>query len=206
MFALLIAPLLAGSLLAQRAGMTFQGNAAALPARPSLIHHRSFSNGFFPRRGLPNEVFSSRFHRRHDGFGAVLFPYFLSDYQPLWYEQPDVEAVQTAPPVFIEQREEGQVQTRERPPAKAQVIEIPVVANSTTAKPLMPTIFILTSGERLETRRFLLTATSLSVSVDRHQRTIPLGMIDLDATIAVNRERGMSLQIPADRNEILLSF
>jgi hypothetical protein len=89
---------------------------------------------------------------------------------------------------------------------KAQVIEIPVVANSTAVKMLPPTIFILANGERLETRRFLLTASNLSFSIDRRQRTIPLDRLDLDATIAANQERGIDLRIPTDRNEISLSF
>jgi hypothetical protein len=64
----------------------------------------------------------------------------------------------------------------------------------------------LANGERLEARRFLLTASNLSVSVDRHERTIPLDMLDLEATIAANRERGIELRVPADRTEIFLSF
>jgi hypothetical protein len=89
---------------------------------------------------------------------------------------------------------------------KAQVIEIPVAANASAAKMLPPTVFILANGERLEARRFLLTASNLSFSIDRQQRTIPLNRLDLDATIAANHERGIDLRIPADRNEISLSF
>ncbi len=35
---------------------------------------------------------------------------------------------------------------------------------------------------------------------------IGLDRLDLDATIAANHERGIDLRIPADRNEISLSF
>ena len=108
--------------------------------------------------------------------------------------------------MIIQQPDEGQSWTPETTPAKAQVIEVPGGADSTTAKTLPPTIFILTNGERLETRRFVLTASSLSVSVDRRQRTIPLDMVDINATITANRERVIDLRIPADRNEISLSF
>jgi hypothetical protein len=31
-------------------------------------------------------------------------------------------------------------------------------------------------------------------------------MLDIDATVTANRERGIDLRIPADRNEISLSF
>ena len=71
---------------------------------------------------------------------------------------------------------------------------------------LPPTIFILANGERLETRRYVLTVSRLSVNIERRQRTLPLDMLDIDATIAANRERGIDLQIPIDRTEISLSF
>jgi hypothetical protein len=74
------------------------------------------------------------------------------------------------------------------------------------AEPLPPAMFVLKSGERLEARRFLLTATSLSMNINRQQRVIPLDALDLDATIAANRQRGVTLQSPADHNEICLSF
>jgi hypothetical protein len=89
---------------------------------------------------------------------------------------------------------------------KAQVIEIPAANPSAPAKTGPPAVFLLTNGERVESSRFLITATHLSVSIDRHQRTIPLDLLDLDATIATNRERGIDLRIPSDRNEISLSF
>jgi hypothetical protein len=52
----------------------------------------------------------------------------------------------------------------------------------------------------------MLTADSLHVEIGRQQRTILIGEVDLDATIAANRERGIDLQIPTDRNHILLGF
>jgi len=58
----------------------------------------------------------------------------------------------------------------------------------------------------METRRFVLTASLLSVSIDRQQRTIPFDLLDINATITANHDRGVDLRIPADRNEISLSF
>jgi hypothetical protein len=69
-----------------------------------------------------------------------------------------------------------------------------------------PAVFILTSGERLESERFLLTSSSLSVSINRQQRVIPTDAVDFVATVAANRERGINLHIPADLNEISLGF
>ncbi|PYX52458.1 MAG: hypothetical protein DMG79_00670 [Acidobacteria bacterium] len=91
------------------------------------------------------------------------------------------------------------------PIPKGQLIEVAPAANS-VPRLLPPTIFILANGERLESRRFVLTASTLSISIDRQHRNLPLGLVDIDATIAANRERGIDLRIPDDRNEISLGF
>ena len=58
----------------------------------------------------------------------------------------------------------------------------------------------------MEARRFVLTASNLSVIIERQQRTVPFDMLDINATINANHERGIDLRIPYDRNEILLNF
>ena len=95
---------------------------------------------------------------------------------------------------------------QERPTADAQVIEIPGAANQKEGTPPPPAIFVLINGERVETQRFVITFNSLSVNIDRRERVIPLEAVDLGATTAANRERGINLRIPADRNEVSLSF
>ena len=182
---LLVASVLNGSLQAQRAGAAFHGNAARQRVRSGSVGQRGFPNRFFP---------SGSHHR--GSFGSYFVPYG----EPFGYEQPDAEAVTNGPvpPVVIPR-------TLEPPVPKAQVIEIPGVANP-NAKGLPPTIFILANGERLETRRFVITASLLSVSIDRQQRTVPRDLLDINATITANHERGIDLRIPADRNEISLSF
>ena len=188
LFALLVVSILDGFLQAQRATATFHGSSAVrLPVRSDFGRQRGFRNRFSP----------SRSHLHHDGFGSVFVPYLFPYEEPFGYEQPDAEAVTT--PVLIPP-------TPEPPIPKAQVIEIPGAANSTAAKMLPPTIFILASGERLETRRYVLTASNLSVSIDRQQRTVPSDLLDMNATITAKHERGIDLRIPADRSEISLSF
>jgi hypothetical protein len=91
-------------------------------------------------------------------------------------------------------------------PVPAQVIEIPDTKKSTQTNPLPATVFVLTDGEKLETGRYLLTANSLSLTIHRDERTIPLRMLDVDATVAANRNRGIDLRIPSDQNEISLRF
>jgi len=202
-FTLLVA-LLSGSLQGQRGGARFQGNAAGLPVRSGFVGQRGFPNRFSARRG----IFPSRFHLRDDRFGPIFVPYFFPYDDSFGYEEPYAEAVphEPVPSVVILQPDEWKSRTPEPPIPKAQVIEIPSVADSTAARVLLPTVFILANGERLETRRYVLTASNLSVSIDRQPRTIPLDMLDINATITANHERGIDLQIPADRNEISLSF
>jgi hypothetical protein len=91
-------------------------------------------------------------------------------------------------------------------PSPAQLIEIPNTSKTAHRQPLPATIFVLMTGERLETQRYLLTASSLSATVQHTQRTIPREMLDLEATLAANRERGLDLRIPENRNEVSVRF
>jgi len=87
------------------------------------------------------------------------------------------------------------------------LIEVPQTKEvGAPSKPEPPTLFVFANGERIETRRYMLTADSLHVEIGRQQRTILIGEVDLDATIAANRQRGIDLQIPTDRNHISLGF
>jgi len=194
---LLVAFLLTASLEAQRAGGMVPGHAAG---------QRGSQPGLSPPRGLGNGFFPGYWHHHHGGYGAALFPYFLPDDPAFWYGQPEPDEVTAAPvmPVVVERGVWGQWRERELPPIKPKLIEIPAsTANATSAK---PAIFILTDGEQVESRRFLLTANHLSVSIDRHERIIPIERLNLDATVAANRARGVDLRIPSDPNEISLSF
>jgi hypothetical protein len=46
----------------------------------------------------------------------------------------------------------------------------------------------------------------VQLTVDRQPRTIPLAMLDVNATLAAERARGIDLRIPAGRSEISLGF
>ncbi len=124
---------------------------------------------------------------------------------PLWDDEP-VEPEAPPAPVFVVTRANTQPAAPIRQAASAKIIEVPGAANSAAFRPLPPATFILTNGERLEARRYLLTYDHLRFTVDRQQRSIPLAMVDVDATIAANRKRGINLRIPADRSEISVGF
>lgn len=179
------------SLRAQRSSVSAGSSARSAISMPSHVH------GFPGRGGFAHG------HHRH-GYGSTIYPY----YWPYDYEE---EADYDRPSTVVKVQRETAPAVSSPPalepaPPKAQVIEIPAAANLTGDKPLPLTIFILSNGERLETRRFLLTAANLSVNVERRQRTIPLDQLNLDATIAANHSRGIELQVPSDRNEISIRF
>jgi hypothetical protein len=186
---LLAACLLTGCLQAQHASA--HGSAGRPSARSGVGSQRGGTNRSTQRYTLvPNRT------PRRTGAGSYFLPYgesFDND-----NGQPDAEAANAPLPVVIPR-------PAEPPLPRAQVIEIPGVAGS-PAKELPPTVFVLASGERLEARRFVLTASNLSVSIGHQQRTVPLAQLDLDATLAANHGRGIDLRIPDDGNQISLSF
>lgn len=98
---------------------------------------------------------------------------------------------------------------RERAPAapvqSPKVIEIPL-PNDAVVRPQPPALFVLTNGEKLESRRYVLSADSLQIDVNRKQRTIPISQLNVDATIAANQQRGLDMSIPQDRSSLFVGF
>jgi hypothetical protein len=189
--ALLVASLLTVGVEAQRAGGGFHGNG-----------FRGFSPGFYGQACRGHRGFSHRFgpNSGYGWGGAFLFPDFLPDAETYVEPQSEPPANERAPqPVYYQPEPE-------KPSADPQTIELPPAAAQSPSQLPPATMFILTTGERLEARRFVLTTGGLSVTVNRMERRIPLASLDLEATLAANRERGVNLQIPADHNEISLSF
>ncbi len=153
--------------------------------RAALTSHgnaagRPAHSGFVEQRNSANRFFPRQGSLSRHFHRRDSFGSILVPYdEPFGYEQPDVETVTSG-------------------------LVAPVVPQPIPEPPIPRAI--LANGERLETRRFVLTASLLSVSIDRHQRTVPLDLLDISATITSNHERGIELRIPDDRNEITLSF
>lgn len=101
---------------------------------------------------------------------------------------------------------EGQPRESERTAPKPLLIEIPSVGSLPEVEVLPPTVFVLKDGQRLEARRFVLLASNLSLTIDRHQRTVPIETLDTSETTIANHDRGIDLRIPADPNETSVSF
>jgi len=91
-------------------------------------------------------------------------------------------------------------------PITAKLIEIPAGPSTPLAKPRQPTVFVLKAGERIEIRRYTILGGLLRLTVDGKQRSIPLTDLDLKASTAANRERGINLRIPTNPNEVVMGF
>ncbi len=163
-------------------------------------------------RGGAGSAGHSGFHQRHSGShnfrnNGYIYPFW--DDEPFWYDEstwydrsPQEELI--VPPPAMMPPGAFRSARQQLPPADPKVIELPGSTNSGVSA--APALFILANGERIETRRYLLTHDSLYLTVARQQRTVPLSLLDINATIAADHERGIDLRIPADRGEISLSF
>jgi hypothetical protein len=162
-------------------------------------------------RGFSNRPFPGR---RGWGLTGGYGSFWGAGYYPDWgwdwgwdlgpdYAEPPEQP--PSPPVVVVQSRDD-VRQPASPPQSPKLIELPGAKGDETAQNLGPTVFILASGERLESSRYVLTPDSLRVEIDRRQRTIPLADLNLDATLAANRERGIDLKVPTDRSQIFLGF
>jgi hypothetical protein len=73
-------------------------------------------------------------------------------------------------------------------------------------RPVPAAVFILANGEKIESRNYFLTVDSVRVDDSDMPRTIPMSNVNVDATLAANRQRGLNLKIPDNKAQIMLSF
>src|SRR6516162_10333123 len=87
-----------------------------------------------------------------------------------------------------------------------KLVELAPSKEAPSTRPQPPALFLLKHGERLESRYYLLTTQSLQIDVGSERRTIPVSVLDLDATVAANHQRGIEVTVPRDRATVLLGF
>jgi hypothetical protein len=148
--------------------------------------------------------------RRQNG----IYPYYGYGY-PYWgvdsyWDMPDYSE-QAPPPSspqtpYVIVMQSPQAQAPSAPPQSPKLVEIPQEKDAQDNTAPVSAVFILSNGDRLESLRYFLTVNSLSVQQGRMERTIPLSAVNVDATIAANRARGIDLNIPRDRTQISLGF
>jgi len=200
---------------ARPAASSAGSRAASSPASPGSNSSRSFSStrsGAFGRSGAASR-FGSRGRRYYYGglYGGLPYDNFWEGepYDTVLPPAEEAGGVASGPsgPATTPVREApNSIASPRRSPAQPKVIDVPG-AEEPSAQELPPTVFIFANGNQMEARRFTLTSNGLTIDVDSHEtRHFPLTALNLQATLAANTERGISLKIPEDRNHIAIGF
>jgi len=209
----LIVAMLAAGCHGKRASGGMHGG--AMPGggqSPSFGGHPGFANT--PFRG--NFGFSH--FRNFGGYGADWIPW--ADPWNCWYWSLDAhgnwcgDSPQTsesyassaqnsfATPVIIEKSAPA---APVLPPEPPKMIEVPT-GKETPSQPGPPTLFVLANGDRLEARRYMLTADFVDIEVGGQRRKLPMSQLNIQQTIAANHERRIEIKIPHDTSEVFLGF
>ena len=81
-----------------------------------------------------------------------------------------------------------------------------VPAQPSGPRPNPAAVFILSNGQKIESRNYFLTVDSVRIDDSDMPRTIPMSNVNVDATLAANRQRGLNLKIPDNKAQIMVSF
>jgi hypothetical protein len=92
------------------------------------------------------------------------------------------------------------------PAPSPKVTELPAGKNAPAGKAAPAAIFVLKSGQRIEAQHYLLSAHQVQLTSDRQRRVIPLSELNIQETVAANRQRGLDLQIPSDSGIVSVGF
>ena len=173
----------------------------------SSARGQGFNSGSNSGAGCRNGSCGNRRRNWQNGY----YPYYGYPYWGVdsYWDMPDTEqapppTTQQAPYMIVMQSPQPQVPAA--PPQSPKLVEIPQERDAQSNMAPVSAIFILSNGDRLESLRYFLTVNSLSIQQGQQERTFPLSALNVDATIAANRERGIDLNIPRDRTQISLGF
>jgi peroxiredoxin len=87
-----------------------------------------------------------------------------------------------------------------------QLINVAPVHSAVLAKPIPKTVFVFTDGEQLEADHYILYSKFLHVTAEGQDRSIPFSALNIQKTVAVNRERGINVKFPTSGSEVFLAF
>ncbi|HKD83445.1 MAG TPA: hypothetical protein VKB58_01765 [Terriglobales bacterium] len=171
-------------------------------------HRNGFAFGYgYPGYGYPGYGYAAIWPGYYDYWnGGISYDWDYVNFPPNDGGQnypPEQQAAPSAnasqPVVMMASREASPA------PQSPKLVEIPLPKDAVVqAKP--PALFVLNSGEQLESRRYVLSVDSLRIEVGRKQRVIPISALNLEATLAANQERGINLAFPQDRSSLFLGF
>jgi len=203
----------AASLLFMSATMLSAQHAGAAGA--SFGGHVSGGRGAMSSSGSRVVIRSGSGHRGNNrgyGYGTGYFPWYVG-YSDYWNDgfsdygpdgPPPAPSYQASPSVIVMQS--PQPAAPPRPGASPKLIEVPLSASDGPAKEEPAALFVLQNGQRIESKSYVLSDKSVTVDVGQQRRIIPLSDLNLNETVAANRQRGLDLAIPRDSNSLFVSF
>lgn len=179
--------------------------------------------GFGIAGGFPNAPFRGNFRFRHfrnfGGYGAFWIPwaypwdcsYWSLDANGNWCGDSPQNSESYAgsaqkdfvAPIIIERSAPA---APAPPPEPPKIIEVPTGKEAPPSQASPPTLFVLANGNRLEARRYMLTADFVDIEVGGQHRRVPISQLNIQQTIAANHERGIEVKVPHDTSEVFLGF
>lgn len=169
---------------------------------------RTFNGGHGPGIGF-RPGFGRHFHGNR--FGTVIYPFGLYDgfydgfYDNGYRDVPDQPA---SPVVVVRDAPAATAPATPVPPAEPKMIEVPEPAKVASNIARTPAaVFVLSDGRRLETQTYTITDSVLTIKeLHRPAMQVPLDQLNVEATLAENHQRGLNLQLPENRSEIVIGF
>jgi hypothetical protein len=168
-----------------------------------------WSGGSIGGNGIGNHARNFRSGYWHGGSeGGYWAPFWYGDdYGYYDFSQDRAgEMGPAGPPPAWNRQEEAPAPVAVAPPVKPVMMDVADMKEMPTEQPGPPTIFVFKNGERVEARRYTMTQNTLRLGDDGQKRNVALVMLDRDATVAANQQRGIQLQFPTDSNRMVLSF
>ncbi len=160
-----------------------------------------------PPGGISGPRIGNHFHRGNRFGGTVVYPGFYGGYYDGGYSQ----VVEQPAPVIVVRDEQlpAPAPVPQLPAADPKLIDIPQTLIRTASAANVPStaIFIFADGRRLEAQNYTVTDRLVTIK-EAHRPAVqfPLDQLNLDATLSENHARGLNLQFPEGRSEILISF
>jgi len=161
-----------------------------------------------PPGGISGPRFGNHFHRGNRFGGSFIYPYGFYDG---FYDDGYSRVVEQPAPVVVVRDDQppAPAPVPQLPPADPKLIDVPqnLVRAASAANVPATAIFVFADVRRLEAQNYTVTDKLITIKEAHHAAVqFPLDKLNVDATISENHARGLDLQLPEGRSEILISF
>jgi hypothetical protein len=161
-----------------------------------------------PPGGISGPRFGNHFHHGNRFGGSFIYPYGFYDG---FYDDGYSRVVEQPAPVVVVRDDQppAPAPVPQLPPADPKLIDVPqnLVRAGSAANVPATAIFVFADGRRLEAQNYTVTDKLITIKEAHHAAVqFPLDQLNVDATLSENHARGLDLQLPEGRSEILISF